>query len=505
VAWADKLLFLNIDLRWPEVSAERAASLGADLQLQCQSPTENKMPSSLLAAEDADMLNHPLSDRYRCPEGFFNFISVEPWSSAAGYFRFGPEAICYGRSGSGILGPSPESASYDAIRDVKMERTILRLPFDPKEVIDNLRLERYAGNSRSESRIKNLLKRLYYHVRPLTNLTIRRQVQKFNARNWRKRSFPHWPVDTTVENICETILLLSMMAQGIEKVPFVWFWPDGASGCLAMTHDVETIAGRDLCAKLMDVDDSFGMKAAFAIVPEERYEVSPNLLESIRSRGFEVAIQDLNHDGRLFDGKDEFLRRVKMINGYGREYCAKGFRAAILYRKPEWYDALEFAYDMSFPNVAHLDPQHGGCCTVMPFFIGDVLELPVTTTQDYTLFHVLNEHSIDLWKSQVDLILKKNGLISFIVHPDYIMEPGTLSVYKSLLVHLRNLRERTPIWGALPSEINAWWRARSKMSLLKHDDSWRIEGEGSERAVLAYAKNCNGKLVYEVPSAMRIQ
>jgi hypothetical protein len=28
---------------------------------------------------------------------------------------------------------------------------------------------------------------------------------------------------------------------------------------------------------------------------------------------------------------------------------------------------LCFAYDMSIPNVAHLDPQRGGCCTIMPF------------------------------------------------------------------------------------------------------------------------------------------
>jgi hypothetical protein len=153
---------------------------------------------------------------------------------------------------------------------------------------------------------------------------------------------------------------------------------------------------------------------------------------------------------------------------------------------------------MSFPNVAHLDPQRGGCCTVMPFFIGDVLELPLTTTQDYTLFHVLNERSIDLWKSQVDLILRKNGLVSFIVHPDYVMESDTASAYESLLSHLGELRKRTSIWCALPSEINAWWRDRTKMSLVKHGDTWRIEGDGSERAVLAYARNCNGKLVYEV-------
>ena len=50
--------------------------------------------------------------------------------------------------------------------------------------------------------------------------------------------------------------------------------------------------------------------------------------------------QDLNHDGRLFDDRKEFLRRVKLINRYGRGYGAKGFRAAVLYRKPEWYEHL---------------------------------------------------------------------------------------------------------------------------------------------------------------------
>src|SRR5260370_20707867 len=141
----------------------------------------------------------------------------------------------------------------------------------------------------------------------------------------------------------------------------------------------------------------------------------------MRKREFEVGIQDLKHDGRLFESKEEFLRRVKIINSYGRKYGAKGFRAAALYRKPEWYDAFEFAFDMSVPNVAHLDPQHGGCCTVMPYFIGDVLKLPVTTIQDYTLFHLLNVRSIALWRTLVQHILENHGLASFIVHPAYVI------------------------------------------------------------------------------------
>jgi hypothetical protein len=297
--------------------------------------------------------------------------------------------------------------------------------------------------------------------------------------------------------------LLSMKAQPIDKMPFVWFWPGNARGCVMLTHDVETQTGRDACGDLMEVDDSYGVKASFQIVPEERYGVPAKLLESIRSRGFEVGIQDLNHDGRLFDSREEFARRVKIINRYGREYGARGFRAGVLYRKPEWYDALDFSFDMSIPNVAHLDPQRGGCCTVMPYFIGDILELPVTTTQDYTLFHVLNERSIDLWKSQVELILAKNGLASFIIHPDYVLEPENRSVYKSLLGYLRDLREQTPIWFALPAEVDSWWRARNKMSVAKEGNSWRIEGEGAERATLAYAKNVDGCLVYELAASAK--
>lgn len=487
------------------MGAELSARSEVNLKREYRPGIEEEVPCFESNVAARDMLSQALNDRYRCPDEFFDLDLSGQLSSDAGYFHFGPKSICYGRSCSGMRGHRPESAEYDAIRDVTIDVAKLRLPFNPTEIIDNLRLERYANNSGMESSLREFFRKFYYLLRPLTNLTVRKQVQKFHARKWEKRKFPGWPVDTTVENICETVVSLSMEARGIEKVPFVWFWPDGARGCLTMTHDIETKAGWDHCAELMNVDDSFGIKAMLGIVPEERYEVSLSLLESMRNRGFEVAIQDLNHDGRLFDNEEEFLRRAKIINRYGREYGAKGFRAAVLYRKPQWYDALEFAFDTSIPNVAHLDPQHGGCCTVMPFFIGDVLELPVTTTQDYTLFHVLNERSIDLWRSQIDLILRKNGLMNFIVHPDYILEHDTLSTYKELLCHLQELRSKTQIWCALPSEIDSWWRARHKMSVVGDGHLWRIKGEGAERAVLAYAKNVDGKLIYELSDTKQAQ
>ncbi len=471
---------------------------GIGVQQQPERCLEADSGSCESALKTADTLSRALNDRYRFPKGFLNFALDGNLSTEKGYFRFGSNAICYGRSTRGKRKPEVGSDLYDALNDVTVNDGKLTLPFDPSEVIDNLRLERYASGCGARYSFENILRKLYYLVRPLTNPRVRRQVKRFRASNWNKLPFPQWPVDTTVENICQRLLRLSMAAKGVDRVPFVWFWPQGAQGCVVMTHDVETEAGRDACAALMDLDDEYGIKASFNIVPEERYTVSSAFLAAVRSRGFEIGIQDLNHDGWLFDGRKEFLRRAKIINRYASDYGAEGFRAGALYRNPEWYHAFSFSFDMSIPNVAHLDPQRGGCCTVMPYFIGDILELPVTTTQDYMLFHLLNHRSIALWKNQIDLILKSNGLASFIVHPDYVLEPDTRSIYQELLNNLRRLRQETNVWFALPAKVNRWWRARSQMRIVRDGDSWRIVGQGAHRAVLAYANNVDGKLVYQL-------
>ncbi len=448
--------------------------------------------------ESPDMLSRVLMERYRCPGEFLSFAQSRELSRDAGYFRFGPD-VCYGRSCVEGVQLQLSSLLHDVVEYSVVDEGMVRLPFDPDEVIDNLRLERYPLCRLSGS--ESVLKRIYYRLRPLTNQSLRKKIKQFHFRNWQGSSFPQWPVDTTVENLCETLLSLSLQAKGIDKIPFVWFWPRGARGCVMMTHDVETRAGLDFCRQLLDIDDSFGIKSSLQIVPQARYEVPSTLLSMIRARGFEVNVQDLNHDGQLFDDRREFQRRVALINRYGREHGAKGFRAAVLYRKPEWFEDLEFSFDMSIPNVGHLDPQRGGCCTVMPYFIGKILELPLTTIQDYTLFHVLNKRSIALWKTQVELILEKHGLASFIVHPDYLQECDTRPVYEDLLNYLRDLRDKAAVWVALPSEIDSWWRARTQMSVIRDGNSWRIEGARAEHAVLAFATNVNGKLVCDVTEA----
>jgi hypothetical protein len=441
------------------------------------------------------MENNCLCDYYRCPEQYVRIALKGKLSDSKGYFRFGNDAICYGRYYGRRMADSPANGLYDALLDTTSIDGETCIPFDLSELVDNVRCELYAHDWRAGA-IRSALARLYYFVRPTLPFAARNYVKKLHLKGWEKLPFPRWPVDTSVDNLTAKFLQLSIRESESRKIPFIWFWPEGAPSCTIMTHDVETESGQEFCSTLMDIDDSFGIKSSFQIIPEERYSVSPTFLASVRQRDFEVVIHDLNHDGHLYRDRDQFLRRAAKINSYGEQYGAAGFRAAVLYRKQLWFDALRFSYDMSVPNVAHLDPQQGGCCTVMPFFIGNILELPVTTTQDYMLFYMLNDYSINLWKRQIELIMQKHGLVSFIVHPDYIMKPRERVIYEELLSYLADLRDTKRIWTTTPGEVNRWWRQRATMKLVEDGEDWRIEGEGSERAVVAYATEENDQLVF---------
>lgn len=444
-------------------------------------------------------MNQAFRDYFRCPDSLVSFelTGDHPISKDPSYFRFGPDLICYGRSS--LAAQSDPSASLpEAQAYTRSEPSTCTLPFDPTEVAQNLRLERYVGRMAPPA-WKRLIRATYYWLRPALPVSFRRHLQRAWLRPGKEQAFPKWPVDRTVDQMFERLMQLAVEASSSRRVPFIWFWPEAKSSCAIMTHDVETDAGLRFSGELMDLNDSFGIKSSFQLIPGARYVVNGQKVAAIKARGFEVNVHDLRHDGHLFDTHDEFKVSAKRINDFAADFGSKGFRAGALYRNQEWFDLLNVDYDMSVPNMAALDPQPGGCCTVMPYFVGHVLEIPVTATQDYTLFHVLSTYSQDLWNEQIRLIREQHGLISFIVHPDYLDHAEARSAYTALLSTLAQLRAEANLWIALPGEVDTWWRQRNAMTLVADSrGAWHIQGPGAERACVAYATIEDGKLHYSL-------
>lgn len=428
-----------------------------------------------------------VTDHFRCvdgggPQGFFKLGNLRLYGNAAGT-----------KVSASAAGELP---SVDA--DVKRQGDGFSLPFNPTELIENLRFEKYAAAANGQisyiSNNQSLSRKLYYAIRPILPVSLRKYLQRIALQDWAKIPFPSWPIDSTVEDFVDWLWLRILESSGTKEIPFIWYWPKSYSSCAIMTHDVETGVGQEFCKTMLEIEAEFGIKSAFELVPEVRYTVSDDVLQAIRNAGSEVCVHGLNHDGRLFSAEDLFRTRAKAINQYATKWGAKGFRSPVMYRNLNWYDGFEFSYDMSVPNVAHLDPQRGGCCTLFPYFVGDVLELPLTTIQDYPLFNVIRMDPMQMWSKQIEAIASRHGLVSFIVHPDYIIEAERQDIYRDLLRFLTRYEAEKNMWLALPRDVDTWWRERAEMELVQQNGKWEIRGKGSERASIARVRMENGQL-----------
>jgi hypothetical protein len=88
------------------------------------------------------VIERALVDYYRCPKHLVTVALAGDPSSDSGHFRFGTN-VCYGQSSSGSRSSVLTDALHDTAPAVRAEAGVLRVPFDPSQVIDNLRLGRY--------------------------------------------------------------------------------------------------------------------------------------------------------------------------------------------------------------------------------------------------------------------------------------------------------------------------------------------------------------------------
>lgn len=355
----------------------------------------------------------------------------------------------------------------------------LAIDFDSIEADNGYDIDKYLFEKYKEKKRSRILK-IYYFLKPLIPRKIQIFLRKKKAK-YQNVSFPHWPIEEKLENIRRDILKNLRETKG--KIPFIWFWPHGKNFAVVLTHDVETSKGLSNIETICQIEKKYGFRSSWNFVPE-RYTINMKLLDRLTNEGFEVGIHGLKHDGKLFNSMNIFDERMKKIKGYARKWGAVGFRSPSTHRNPVWMANMSFEYDTSFPDTDPYEPQPGGCLSIFPFFIGKLVELPITLAQDHTLFEILAYKDISIWKQKIAWIEKMNGMVLVVVHPDYMFTDTRLGLYEDFL---KLLSQKGNFYHALPREVARWWKDRDASSIrLTKDGCTEIRGSAKKMATIKW-------------------
>ena len=300
-------------------------------------------------------------------------------------------------------------------------------------------------------------KRLYYQLKPLLPRRLGILLRQRYRRQQEGQFGLGWPIEDHYVRFLFNCVTNVLRQRKLDSLPYVNLWPHGHRFALVLTHDIEDEQGFAFVQDIADLEERLGFRSVFNFVPE-RYTIDHKLLSALRRRDFEIGVHGLKHDGKLFSSRRVFEQRSIKINQYLRTWEAVGFRTPYMHRNPEWLQALNVEYDLSFFDTDPYEPMPGGTMSIWPFLLGSFVELPYTLVQDHTLMTILAARTPRLWLDKVDFIERWQGMALVNTHPDYLREPSYLAIYEEFLT---TMKERGNYWHVLPRNIASWWRERA--------------------------------------------
>jgi peptidoglycan/xylan/chitin deacetylase (PgdA/CDA1 family) len=345
-----------------------------------------------------------------------------------------------------------------------------------KDIAERYLFEKYLAR---ENRRPPAGMQAYYRIKRLIPAALRHRLNSAAIKMRGRREFPRWPCESALADYWRDWIQISLRTLNASDGWHIGFWPDGMKCCIVLTHDVEGPLGMSRMERMADLEERYNFHSAWNL-PLSQYAIDWKLIERLGKRGFEFGAHGLSHDGRLFRSESDFSELAPILQQLAHVHGLRGFRAPSTLRRAEWIGKLSFDFDCSFSDSDPYEPQPGGTCSVFPFFLASLVELPYTMPQDHTLIHLLRRSPMQIWAPKARWIESLGGMILTLVHPDYCGSGQHLKEYETLL---RMLGEFQSAWRALPSEVAAWWRRRDQMRLTVNGNSPSIEGAGSERAI----------------------
>ena len=299
-----------------------------------------------------------------------------------------------------------------------------------------------------------LINRVYYILKPVIPWRIRVALRRLRANVKRSAHAGVWPID-----------------KNAGTVPNGWpGWPDHKRLALVLTHDVEGTKGLARVEQLMKLEEKYGFRSCFNFVPEWEYRLTDSLRQTMEEKGFEVGVHGLEHDGKLYNSKTEFISKAVRIREYVEHWNAVGFRSPLMQHRLAWLHKLGVDYDGSTFDTDPFEPEPDGVGTIFPFWVpgpegSGYVELPYTLPQDFTLFSILRERNIDIWKQKLDWIADRGGMALLNTHPDYMCfgsnaarDEFPASLYEMFLRYVREKYDPV-LWHALPREVSTFYRS----------------------------------------------
>ena len=245
-------------------------------------------------------------------------------------------------------------------------------------------------------------------------------------------------------------------------------WPGGKRFAIVLTHDTEGSKGKARVEELMSIEQKYGFRSCFNFVAKGEYRVSDDLRKTLEDAGFEVGLHGLVHDGKLYASKFKFAAHAAEIRELLRSWNVSGFRSPLMQHRLSWLHQVGCEYDGSTFDTDPFEPEPDGVGTIFPFWVqampsGGYVELPYTLVQDFTLFKVLREGNIDIWKRKLDWIAECGGMALINTHPDYMCFGGKqaqdeypVSYYEEFLRYAQNKYEGS-YWAAQPREVAQYY------------------------------------------------
>ena len=297
----------------------------------------------------------------------------------------------------------------------------------------------------------------YYRVKKFIPLTVRHWINYAAVRARLRDVFPNWPCETALVDLWHQWLRTSLEAIGQQDPWHIAFWPNGKRCCISLTHDVESPVGFARMERMADLEERYGFKSSWNL-PLAQYPIDWKAVERLRARGFEFGAHGLAHDGRMFRSRHDFEVCKMLVERLAGEHDLRGFRGPSTLRNAEWIGTMSFEYDSTFSDTDPYEPQPGGTCSLFPFFLSEMVELPYTLPQDHTLIHLVRRNPVSTWVTKAHWIRSLGGMILPLTHPDYSGDDENLPAYEELLKVLSDF----DAWRALPLEVAQWWRERAQ-------------------------------------------